>query len=245
MIKAKGSRNFSSKASIPSGIKKLEQLILDNKNDLFLVNNRLVELLKDPEFLMFVYANIKSKTGNSTRVTDNLILDGIDYEWFYKTAEDLGSGRFMFKPVKQIKITKSNSGVKILGVTSTRDKIILNAIKIILEAIFEPTFSDNSHGFRPGKSRHTALKQIKLTFGGTIWFIEGDISKCFDTIDQKILLEFVKVKIKDQVFIDLIYKAIKVGYIDIEGNFRKLKARPQGSFLSPILCNIYLDRLDK
>lgn len=246
LMKMKGSRNFCTKASMPSGIDRLEQLIINNRREHLFINDKLVDLLKDPEFLMYAYADIKSKPGNSTRGVDLETLDGINLEWFNKTALDLGSGRFSFKPVRQVSIAKANGVNRILSVASPRDKIVQNAIKIILEAIFEPTFSDNSHGFRPGRSCHTALRQVKLMFGGTIWFLEGDIKKCFDSIDPKMLINKVSLKIKDQVFLDLLYKAIKVGYVNVEGNFGVPKAgTPQGSIISPILCNIYLNELDK
>lgn len=153
---------------MPSGLDKLEQLILNNKNDHHFVNVKLVEILQDPEFLRLAYANIKSKPGNSTKGVENVTLDGIDSSWFINTALDLGAGRFKFKPIRQVSIPKPNGGTRYLGIASPRDKIIQNAIKIILEAIFEPTFEDSSHGFRPGKSCHTALNHIKLTFGGSI-----------------------------------------------------------------------------
>ena len=116
---------------------------------------------------------------------------------------------------------------------------------MILAAIFEPTFSDNSHGFRDGRSCHTALKQIKKTFGAASFFIEGDISKCFDSFDHKILMGFIEKKILDRRFTKLIEYALKAGYLE----FREIKASitgtPQGSIISPILANIYLHALDQ
>lgn len=119
-------------------------------------------------------------------------------------------------------------------------------MKLVLEAIFEPTFLESSHGYRPGKGCHTALNYIKMKYGERKWFIEGDISQCFDSLDHKILIKNLETRIKDQVFMDLIYKALKAGYIDLNHSFNTTDiGTPQGSIISPILCNIYLHHFDK
>ena len=116
---------------------------------------------------------------------------------------------------------------------------------LILEAIFEPSFSTHSHGFRPGKGCHTALKEVKNTYTGISWFIEGAISKCFDYLDHKLLIKAVSQRIADKGFLDLMYKALKAGYMFQGKFFSPELGTPQGSIISPILCNILLHQLDE
>ena len=179
---------------------------------------------------------------------DKETLDGINLNWFNRLSDDLGTNKFQFRPARRIELPKPNGkGMRPLGIAScfaARDKIVQGAILLVLEAIFEPTFSTHSHGFRPNKSCHSALGEIKRTFTSVNWFIEGDISKCFDTIDHKILIKALKERISDRGFIDLMHKALKAGYLS-QGQFFETKiGTPQGSIVSPLLCNILLNKLD-
>jgi group II intron reverse transcriptase/maturase len=202
-----------------------------------------MDILVDVDILVAAYAKIKSKKSNMTPGTDNQTLDGLDIEWFKLLSKQLSTGEFKFKPLL---ITKPNYGTRPLGIASPRDKIVQEALRMILEAVFEDSFSVHSHGFRAGKSCHTALKEIKRRFGSVSWFIEGDIRQCFDSFDHRLLVTAVATRIRDQAFLDLIYKALKAGYINPANDFLSLdKGTPQGSIVSPILCNIYLHALDK
>lgn len=173
-------------------------------------------------------------------------LDGIDNSWFEKLKKEIRTNSFQFRPARRIEIPKPNGkGTRPLGIASPRDKIVQGAMLLILEAIFEPSFVTHAHGFRPGKGCHTALKEIKGTFSSVNWFIEGDISKCFDTFDHKLLVQLVSKRIKDKGFIDLLHKALKAGYM-FQGQYHSPDlGTPQGSILSPILCNILLHGLDE
>ena len=132
-----------------------------------------------------------------------------------------------------------------LGIPSFRDKLLQEAIRRILEAIYEPIFHGNSHGFRPHRSCHTCIKQIKRDFTGTVWFIEGDIKACFDSINHKVLIEILQRKIKDTRLINLIRQFLKAGYVEDYTYNSSYNGTPQGGILSPILANIYLNELDK
>lgn len=148
--------------------------------------------------------------------------------------------------MRRVAIPKANGGVRYLGVPSPRDRIVMDAMRVLLELIFEPGFSDVSHGFRPGRSCHTALNYIKMKMGYVTWFIEGDISKCFDTINQSRLMSIIKEAVHDQAFVDLVYKALRAGYIQPPKSWEPSEmGTPQGGTLSPLLANIYLDILDK
>jgi group II intron reverse transcriptase/maturase len=125
------------------------------------------------------------------------------------------------------------------------DKVLQEVLRLILEAYYEPQFSDRSHGFRPERGCHTALQEIYYHWPATVWFIEGDISQCFDKLDHAILLKILSEKIQDQRFLRLISELLKAGYLEEWKFHATLSGTPQGGILSPLLANIYLDRLDK
>ena len=132
-----------------------------------------------------------------------------------------------------------------LGIPSFEDKLLQEVIRMILEAIYEGQFEDSSHGFRPKRSCHTAIRQISKSFCGTKWYIEGDIKGFFDNINHDVLINILKERIEDERFIRLIRKFLNAGYIE-EWTFHKTySGTPQGGIISPVLANIYLDKLDK
>lgn len=239
--KVKESSNSSSEVPMPEGIVNLQKLTTDNSKNKSLVNHSIMAIMSDIDVLIAAYARIKSKPGNGV---DPETLDGIDTSYFYRLQRELRSGTFKFRPARRIEIPKPNgNGTRPLGIASPRDKLVQAAMLLVLEAIFEPSFSVHSHGFRPGKGCHTALKEIRNTFTSVNWFIEADISKCFDSFDHKLLVKAVSERVQDQAFMDLLYKALKVGYIFQDKYFTT--GTPQGSVVSPLLCNILLDKLDK
>ena len=117
-------------------------------------------------------------------------------------------------------------------------------VRVLLEAIYEPNFSEHSHGFRPDRSCHTCLGEIKRTFTGTKWFVEGDIKGCFDNIDHHILINIIRKRIKDESFVELLWKFLRAGYLEEWEYNTTYSGAPQGSGVSPILANIYLNELD-
>ena len=116
---------------------------------------------------------------------------------------------------------------------------------MILEAYYEPQFSDRSHGFRPGRGCHTALSNVPTHWTGVRWFVEGDIKGCFDNIDHDVLLSVLGEKLHDNRFLRLLKYLLKAGYMEDWKYGRTLSGTPQGGVVSPVLANIYLDRLDK
>lgn len=245
-ILAKGSRGISTKVSLPAGFEKLGNLRNENAKNTKIINTKVLDVMCDTDVLIAAYTKIKSSPGNMTPGMDSETLDGINLSWFEKLKKELRTNAFQFKPARRIEIPKSNGkGTRPLGIASPRDKIVQGAMLLILEAIFEPSFLIHSHGFRPNKGCHTALKEVKNTFSSVNWFIEGDISKCFDTFDHKLLVHLISKRIKDKGFIDLLHKALKAGYM-FQGQFYSPEiGTPQGSIVSPILCNIILHGLDQ
>ena len=116
---------------------------------------------------------------------------------------------------------------------------------MILEAYYEPQFSDHSHGFRPDRGCHTALSEVVTHWTGVRWFVEGDIKGCFDNIDHEVMLSVLGEKLHDNRFLRLLKYLLKAGYMEDWKYGRTLSGTPQGGVVSPILANIYLDRLDK
>lgn len=191
------------------------------------------------------YHKLKSKPGNMTPGINPTTLDGISIDTFESIIAAIKSGKFDFYPGRRVHIPKGNGKTRPLTIAPPRDKIVQEVMRMILEAIFEPTFSPNSHGFRPNRSCHSALKQVKTQFGVASFFIEGDISKCFDSFNHNKLIELVRERINDERFIQLLWKALKAGYFEFHQVQRSLVGTPQGSIISPILANIYLNHLDK
>lgn len=179
-----------------------------------------------------------------TAGSDDETLDEFSPKVLKRITEELESERFQFKPTRREYIPKANGFMRPLGIPSPRDKIVQKAMAILLELIYEPEFLAVSHGFRPKRGCHTAMKQINQ-WKGMKWAIEGDIKGFFDNVDHPLLVKLLEKKIKDQQFIDLIHKLIKAGYV--EGGLKRdsILGVPQGGIISPILSNIVLHELDR
>lgn len=208
------------------------------------VFTRLYRYLLRDDVYKIAYKNLYANQGAATKGTDNDTADGFSQEYIDRIIMELSSGTYEPKPVRRTYREKKNGKLRPLGIPSFKDKIVQDIIRMYLEAIYEPIFSDRSHGFRPGRSCHTALTQITKGFNGIKWFIEGDIKGCFDNIDHDILLSILTRKIKDSKFINLIRKILKAGYMEEWKYHATYSGTPQGGILSPILANIYLNELD-
>nr|AYE93252.1 hypothetical protein C0995_000101 [Termitomyces sp.] len=209
------------------------------------IDRDLYKMICDPELLYLAYNNLKSKPGNMTPGIVPTNLDGMSLEEIFKIKESLKDESFQFKPGRRIQIPKPKGGTRPLTIAPPRDQIVQEAMRMVLEAIYNPLFSDNSHGFITNRSCHTAWKQIYHTFKATSWVIEGDIKKCFDSIDHQKLISLIEIKIKDKQFVKLIWKSLRAGYFEFKVLENNIIGTPQGSIISPILANIYLDQLDK
>lgn len=209
----------------------------------------LSKIISDPNFLVACWVRIRSKKGGNTPALTQTTLDGINQKWFLETANKISNGAFKFKPSKRVLIPKKGGKKKRpLTIPSPRDKIVQEGIRFLLEIIFEPTFSNHSHGFRPSFSCHTALNYIRTRFGYCNWYIEGDITKQFDSVNQNKLIKIIETKVNDQAFIDLIWKALRSGYGNPKSPHKVVpqnRGIPQGGVMSPLLSNIYMSIFDK
>ena len=206
---------------------------------------RLYRNLYNPEFYFLAYKNISQSQGSMTPGVDGKSLDGMSEKRINALIESLKDFSYQPNPARRVYIEKKNSTKKRpLGIPSTEDKLVQEVVKMILESIYEPNFSECSHGFRPKRSCHSALQQIQNQFTGITWFIEGDIHACFDSFDHHVLVDILRERIQDENFLALIWKMLKAGYMEQWVYNCTFSGTPQGSGVSPILANIYLSKLD-
>ena len=203
--------------------------------------------LYNPEFYWLAYNKIAKSQGSMTAGTDGRSLDDMSVERINKLIEKIKSQQYNPNPARRVYIEKKNNSHKKrpLGIPSTEDKLVQEAVRMILEAIYEPTFAKQSHGFRPKRSCHTALLEISRTFVSARWIIEGDIKGCFDNFHHQTLVDILRRRIKDEKFIQLVWKMLKAGYMEQWEYHNTYSGTPQGSGVSPILANIYMNELDE
>jgi group II intron reverse transcriptase/maturase len=232
----------STDRNLSSGIEMLGELSRLSKTQKI----KVWHVLLNPELHKIAYDSIKGNTGATTPGADGKTLDGTSIEKIQLNIQKLKEHTYQFKPIRRVYIPNKNGKLRPLGIPGPDDKIIQRAMALILEAIYDPEFKDTSHGFRRGRSTHTALKNITQWVGAD-WFIEGDIKGYFDNINHQILADILKEKLDDQQFIDLYWKAVKVNYIEMNSGKKTFGdlGVPQGGPLSPILSNIYLHKFDE
>jgi group II intron reverse transcriptase/maturase len=172
-------------------------------------------------------------------------VDGMSLAKIGAIISALRAERYRWRPVKRVYVPKKNGKQRPLGLPVWSDKLVAEVVRLLLEAYYEPRFSGRSHGFRPGRGCHTALSEVVETWKGTHWFIEGDISDCFGSLDHEIMVQILAEKIHDGRFLRLISHMLKAGYLEDWRWHATLSGSPQGGIASPVLSNIYLDRLDQ
>ena len=208
---------------------------------------KLIHISSDIDMLIYAYELIRNKAGNMTPAVDMETLDGIDRKWFEDTSLALRQGTFKFRDGRRVEIPKPKGGTRPLTVGNPRDKIVQKAVELVLNHIYEDKlkrFSDNVHGFRPNRSCHTALKQIKNTWTATPWYLEFDLKKAFDTVNRKRLISILEEDICDHALMALLNKMLNAGVIKARELVDLSEGVPQGNILSPLLSNIYFAKLD-
>ena len=201
--------------------------------------------LYNPDMYLRAYARLSKNDGAMTPGMTEETVDDMSTEKIARIIEAIRYERWKWTPVRRKNIPKRKGGTRPLGMPTWSDKVVQDVIRSILEAYYEPQFSQHSHGFRPKKGCQTALIDIHETWTGTKWFIEGDIKGCFENIDHHILMHILRENIQDNRFLRLIEGALKAGYCEEWTSHPTLSGTPQGGIVSPILSNIYMDRLDR
>ena len=223
-------------------LESVKQNSAKNPDEVF---TRLYRYMLRPDLYYQAYQNLYANNGASTQGVNEDTADGFNEVRIAKIIKMLEDETYMPHPARRTYIQKANGKMRPLGIPTFTDKLVQEVLRMILEAVYEPLFLDCSHGFRPNRSCHTALKSIKKGFNGIRWFVEGDIKGCFDNINHSALVSIINRKIKDARLIKLIWKLLKAGYCEDWQYHMTYSGTPQGGICSPIFANIYLHELDK
>jgi group II intron reverse transcriptase/maturase len=206
---------------------------------------RLYRILFNEEMYYVAYQKLYANEGNMTKGADGKTIDGMGISEIKQLIAAIRNESYRPAPSRRTYILKKNGKKRPLGIPSFGDKLVQEVIRMILQSIYEGYFENSSHGFRPNRSCHTALNNIQKTFTGTKWFVEGDIKGFFDNINHDILIETLRARIADERFLRLVRKFLNAGYVEDWVFNNTYSGTPQGGIISPILANIYLDKLDK
>ena len=207
--------------------------------------NRLHRLLQHVGLLALARTRIATNQGAHTPGIDGQTMADVTEPVLTQLSAELTAGTYRPKPVRRVYVPKKNGTLRPLGIPTSRDKIVQAGIALILEALYEPLFRPCSHGFRPGHSPITALRQVSTAYrAGATWIIEGDITNCFGSLPHGIILNCLRKRIRDERFIDLIRKLLQAGVMEAGTLTPTYSGTPQGGVASPILANIALHELD-
>ena len=166
--------------------------------------DELYRQLFNPQLYLLAYGRIYSNKGAMTPGVTQETVDGMSLGKIGRIIDAMRHERYRFRPVRRVYIPKKNGKTRPLGLPTWSDKLVGEVVRLLLEAYYEPTFSDRSHGFRPGRGCHTALREVANTWTGTTWFIEGDIADCFGQLDHQVMLAILAEKIHDNRFLRLV-----------------------------------------
>jgi group II intron reverse transcriptase/maturase len=207
--------------------------------------DELYRQLFNPQLYLLAYGRIYANHGAMTPGVTQETVDGMSRAKIGRIIDAMRHERYRFAPVRRVHIPKKNGKTRPLGLPTWSDKLVGEVVRLLLEAYYEPTFSDRSHGFRPRRGCHTALREIAHTWTGTAWFIEGDIADCFGSLDHEVMITILAEKIHDNRFLRLVRNMLTAGYLKDWTWGATLSGAPQGGVASPILSSIYLHKLDE
>ncbi|MGF6831836.1 group II intron reverse transcriptase/maturase, partial [Kitasatospora sp. MAP12-15] len=201
----------------------------------------------NPQLYLLAYGRLYSNKGAMTPGVTGETVDGMSLGKIEHVIDALRHERYRWSPARRVYIPKGRGSTKLrpLGLPPWSDKLVGEVVRLLLEAYYEPTFSDSSHGFRPRRGCHTALSDVVHTWTGTAWLIEGDIAQCFDRLDHSVMLRILGERIRDNRFLRLVHNMLKAGYMEDWVWNATHSGSPQGGVVSPILSNIYLHKMDE
>jgi group II intron reverse transcriptase/maturase len=206
--------------------------------------NELYRQMFNPQLYLLAYGRIYANHGAMTPGATQETADGMSLRKIDRIIDAMRHERYRFRPVRRVHIPKKNGKTRPLGLPTWSDKLVGEVVRLLLEAYYEPTFSDRSHGFRPRRGCHTALREVANTWTGTAWFVEGDLADCFGSLDHGIMIKTLAEKIHDNRFLRLVRNMLTAGYLEDWRWNATLSGCPQGGVASPVLSNVYLHRLD-
>jgi retron-type reverse transcriptase len=195
--------------------------------------NELYRQLFNPQLYLLAYGRLYSNHGAMTPGADGETVDGMSLAKIGRIIDALRHERYRFTPVRRVYIPKKNGKKRPLGLPSWSGKLVGEVMRLLLEAYYEPQFSDRSHGFRPGRGCHTALSEVAASWTGTTWFVEGDIAQCFDRLDHSVMLGILGEKIHDNRFLRLVRNMLQAGYLEDWMWNATLSGAPQGGVTTP------------
>jgi group II intron reverse transcriptase/maturase len=201
--------------------------------------------LYNRELFLHAYGHLDRNDGALTPGATMETVDGMSRQKIDAIIDALRHERYRWTPVRRTYIPKTSGKLRPLGLPTWSDTLRQEGVRLILEADYEPQFNPHSHGFRPGRGCHTALAEIPTSWRGVTWFIEGDISQCFDSLAHEVMLSIRRERIYDNRFLRLGSNRLKAGYVEDWRFTTPLSGAPQGGVVSPILSHLYLDRLDQ
>jgi group II intron reverse transcriptase/maturase len=207
-------------------------------------------LLYDWDFLYRAYRNVKSNSGSRTAGVDGQTMRDFERnlgEHLTDLRKSLKSQSYDPRPVRRTYIPKGDGRERPLGIPTIKDRIVQEALKTVLEPIYETDFSDHSFGFRPNRRTHDAIKMVRtpMQVGKMYWVIDADIKGFFDAVDHGTLGNIMQDRITDRKVLKLVWGFLKAGVME-DGIFRhSMLGTPQGGIVSPLLANIYLNELDQ
>lgn len=227
--------------NVSEEMKRLHELAVHSSSR---IRKPLWKLLVRPEWLAQAWEQIRGNKGSQTAGVDKTTAVDVDLNLIHKLVEELKDGTYRPTPVRRVHIPKANGKTRPLGIPTIKDRIVQQALRMLLEPIFEADFLSCSHGFRQGRSTHTALRDVARGYISTSYIIEGDIEGCFDNIPHGKLMEVIGKCVADEKVLRLIKHFLKAGYLEDWQYHRTYSGTPQGGVLSPLLANIFLHQLD-
>lgn len=206
---------------------------------------RIYRQLFNPHLYLSAYGRIYRNKGAMTPGVTEETADGMSLENIERIIQAVRHERYQWQPARRTYLLKKNGKKRPLGIPVWGDKLLAEVMRMILDAYYDGTFSEHSHGFRTNRGCHTALQDIYQTWKGTIWIIEGDIADCFGSLNHDLILAALAEHIQDGRFLNLVKKLLDAGYLEDWTWNKTLSGVPQGSILSPTLSNIFLQKLDR
>lgn len=201
--------------------------------------------LTDILWLGQAWEQIRRNKGSKTPGVNNTVAVNVDLALIEKLRRELEAGTYPPSPVRRGQIPKANGKQRPLGISNLEDRIVQQALRMLLEPIFEADFLSCSHGFRKGRSTHTALRDVAIGYAGASWIVEGDIESCYDSIPHGRLVEQLRRRIADEKVLQLIWRFLEAGYLEDWKFHKTYSGVPQGNVVGPLLCNIFLHQLDE